>query len=66
MWRESQTCGSTLKARSECRHHSRIASLSWFSDTDLERAARNVAPIEPDVNGVNAVLPGDETDRMLV
>lgn len=48
------------------RHHAWISNQPGVSHPHLKGASGNVAPVELDVNGMHAVLPGDEADRVLV
>lgn len=63
---ESITCGSSLQTGAVRSDESGITDLSWFSHADLERTARDVCPVELHVDDVDAVLPRDETDGVLV
>lgn len=49
-----------------CRHQARLARLSRFPDPDLERTSWDVRAVEFDIDGVDAVLSGDEADGVLV
>lgn len=60
------TCGSSLQARSEGGHQAGISDLSRFSHSDFERAAGDVAAVETNIDGVNAVLSWDEPDGVLI
>lgn len=60
------TCGSSLQSWSESRHHAGISNLSWFSHSDLEGTAGNMAAVETNVDGMNSIFPRDEPDGMLV
>lgn len=60
------TCCSSLQSCSKGRNHSRISHLSWFTHSDLKGAARNMAPIEANMDGMNAVLSRDKSDSILI
>ena len=60
------TCGTSLQARTESRHHAGVPSLSRSPHAHVERAARDVATVELDIDGVDAILPWNEADRILV
>lgn len=66
MFECSATCGSSFQSRTEGRHHARISHLPGVSHSDLEGAAGNVAAVEANVYRVNAVLPRDEADGVLI
>lgn len=57
---------SSFQTRSKGRHEPRIADLARFSHSDLERAARNVAAIEANVDGMNTVLLWNKPDGKLI
>lgn len=61
-----RTCRASLQSSSVCRDQTGLAGLSRFPDAHLERASRDVSAVEFDVDGVDAVLPGDEPDGVLV
>lgn len=60
------TCASSLQPRAVCCHHAGVSNQPWVSDSDLEGASRDVAPVELDVYGVHSVLPRNEADGVLV
>lgn len=60
------TCGAFLQPGTGGRHQTGLSSLSRFSHSDLEGTSWDVAAVELDVDGVDAVLPGDEPDGVLV
>lgn len=60
------TCSSSLQSRSEGRHHARISNLSWFSNSDVEGTAGDMAAIETNVDRMNSIFPRDEPDSVLV
>lgn len=60
------TCGASLQPGTVGRDQTGLSGLSRFSHSDLEGTSWDVAAIELDVDGVDAVLPGDEPDSVLV
>lgn len=60
------TCVAAQQAGAVRRHHARIPDLSGVSHPHVEGAAGNVAAVELDVDGVDAVLAGNEAHGGLV
>lgn len=63
---EDYTCGSSLQSRAMCSHHAWVSNQPWVSHSHFKRASRNVASIELDIYGVNAILPRNKADCTLV
>lgn len=61
-----RTCGSSLQSRAMCRHQARVADQPRVSHAHIKGASRNVASVELDIYGVNAIFPGNEADCTLV
>lgn len=62
----THTCGSSLQASAVRCHHARVSDQTGVSHPHVKGAPGNVAPIELDVNGMHAVLPGNEADGVPV
>lgn len=60
------TCGASFQSGSIRRDQSGVSELPWLPHPDLERTPWDVSAVELDVNVVDAVLPGDEADHVLV
>lgn len=60
------TCGASLKARPVGGHSARVSGLVGLPHAHIEGASRNVATVELDIDGVDAVLPWNETDGIFV
>lgn len=60
------TCGASLKTRPVGGHSAWVCGLVGLPHAHIEGASRNVATIELDIDGVDAVLPWNETDRVFV
>lgn len=60
------TCRAPFQSGSVHRDQTRLSSLSWLPDPNLEGASWNVGAIEFDVDGVETVLPGNEPDGVLI
>lgn len=63
---ECVTCGAPFKPRAVGGHQGRVPRLSRLPDTHFEGTSNHVAPIELDVDRVDAVLVGDEANRVLI
>lgn len=63
---ECPTSCASLQSGSVHRDQTRVSSLSWFPDPNLERTSWNVRAIEFDINGMETVLPGDEPDGVFI
>lgn len=63
---EQHTCRASFQSASIHRDQTRVSSLSWLPDPNLEGTSRNVGAIECDINGVEPVLPGDEADGVFI
>ena len=61
-----RTCAASLKPRAEGGHSPWVCSLVGFPHTHVEGTSRNVATIEPDIDGVDAILTWNEADLILV
>lgn len=64
--RQCVTCGAPLKPRAVGGHQRRVPRLSRLPDAHFEGTSNHVAPIELDVDRVDAVLVGDEANRVLI
>lgn len=60
------TCGASLQPSTVGRDQAGLSGLSRFSHSDLEGTSWDVTAVELDVDGVDAVLPRDEPDGVLV
>lgn len=65
-WGSRLTCAASLQACSVGRHHPRVSSLARFSNPDLEGTSGDVTTVELHINQVEAILSGDEADRVLI
>ena len=63
---QALTCSASLEPRTIGRHQAWVPSLALLPNSDLEGTARDVSTVELDVDGVDAILVGDETDGVLV
>lgn len=63
---EDPTCCASFQPGSVHRDQTRVSGLSWLPDPNLEGTSWNVRAIEFDINGVKAVLPGDEPDGVFI
>lgn len=64
--RQCVTCDAPLKTRAVGGHQGRVPRLSWLPDAHFEGTSNHVAPVELDVDRVDAVLVGDEANRVLI
>lgn len=60
------TCGSSLQARPEGRHQSRISDLTRLSHSDLEGTAGDVAAVKANIYRMNTILLWNEPDGVLI
>lgn len=60
------TCGTALQAGAVRRDERGVACLPRLTHAHFEGAAHHVAPVELDVDGVDAVLVGNEPHGILV
>ena len=61
---EKERCLAKRRPGHECPAW--VPSLALLPNSDLEGTARDMGTIELDVDGVDAILMGDETDGVLV
>lgn len=62
----SITRGASLQSGAVGRHHARVSSLASLSNTNLKWTTGDVASIELHINQIEAVLPRNEPDCILV
>lgn len=60
------TCGAPLEPCTVGRHQGRIPRLSRLPNAHFEGASNHVAPVEFDINCVDAILMGDEANSILI
>lgn len=60
------TCGAPLKSCAIGGHQGGVPRLSWLPDAHFERASNHVAPVELDVDHVDAILVGDEANGIFI
>lgn len=60
------TCDSSLQSRAMCSNHAWVPNEPWVSHSHIKGTSRNVASIELNIYGVNAILPWNEADCTLV
>lgn len=60
------TCGAPFQACAIGRHQGRVPRLSRLPNTHFEGASDHMASIELDVDCVDTILMGDETDGILI
>lgn len=60
------TCGSSLQSWTMCSDQTGVSNQSWISHSHIEGASRNVAAVELDIDGMNAILTWYEADGTLV
>lgn len=64
--RRELTCGASFQTGSVGAHQPRISALSGLTHPHLEWAAGDVAAVELHIDGVDAILTGDEANGVLV
>lgn len=61
-----RTCGSSQQPGSVGRHQTGVGDQARIAHSHVEGASGNVAPVELDIDGVNAILAWNETDCTFV